>query len=108
VRERIVDRARGLALCGQGAQRFFQPASQIVEQRPGAGLANRASQLGRLATGIFFNAVQSADASDGFGGDGRGVNRMDVVKLASGVGPARYFIDVAAVEMMKSCVGIGL
>jgi hypothetical protein len=72
-------------------------------------LANRASQLGRLATGIFFNAVQSADASDGFGGDGRGVDRMNVMELTPGVGPARYFINVtAAVEMMKSCVGIGL
>jgi hypothetical protein len=72
-------------------------------------LANRASQLGRLATNIFFDAVQSADASDGFGGNGRGVDRMDVVKLAPGVGPARNFINVAAaIEMMKSSVGIGL
>jgi hypothetical protein len=72
-------------------------------------LANRASQLGRLATDIFFDAVQSADASNGFGGDGRGVDRMNVVKLAPGVGPARNFIDVAsAIELMKSCVGIGL
>jgi hypothetical protein len=69
-------------------------------------LANRASQLGGLATNIFFNAVQSAD---GFGGDGRGVDRMNVMELTLGVGPARYFMDVAAaVEMMKSCVGIGL
>jgi hypothetical protein len=34
---------------------------------------------------------------------------VDVVKLAPGVGPARNFINVAAaVEMMKSCVGIDL
>jgi hypothetical protein len=44
-----------------------------------------------------------------FGGNGRGVDRMDVVKLAPGVGPARNFINVAAaIEMMKSSVGIGL
>ena len=34
---------------------------------------------------------------------------MDVVKLAPGVSPARYFVDGAAVvERMKTCVGIGL
>jgi hypothetical protein len=72
-------------------------------------LANRASQLSRLATNIFFDAVQSADASDGFGGNGRGVDRMDVVKLAPGVGPTSNFINVAAAtEIMESSVGIGL
>ena len=45
-------------------------------------------QLGRLATGIFFNAVQSADASDGFGGNGRGVDRNGCRETCAGSGPS--------------------
>src|ERR1700739_3177985 len=85
------------------------PASQIVEQRPGAGLTGGTAYFGGLAANLFFDAVESADAGDGLGGDGRSVHRVDVMKLAPGMGPAGDFIDAAAtVEVMKSSVGIGL
>jgi hypothetical protein len=77
--------------------------------RLGAGLANCAAQLGRLATHLFFDAVQSADASYGFCSDGRCVDHVDIVKLASAMSPTSDFVDRSiAIEMMKSRVGIGL
>ena len=109
VRERIADRARSLAFRGELPQGFFHPTSYVVEQRLGARLTNFASYLGRLAANIFFDAVQSADASDGFGGNGRCMDYVNVVELAPGMSPTGDLVNVAAVvEMMKSRVGIGL
>src|ERR1035438_3666385 len=46
---------------------------------------------------------------DGFGGDRRGVDHVNVVKLTPGMGPARHFINSAVfIEMMKAGVGVGL
>ena len=81
-REGVADGARSFALGGQGAEHLFQPASEIVEQGLGPCLSNTATQIGGLAANFFFDAIQSADAVESFGCDGRSMNCVDVVKLA--------------------------
>src|ERR1019366_5996841 len=82
---------------------------QLFNKRLGAGLTNLTSQLGRFAADLFLDCVKRADPCERLGGDGRCVHCMDVVELASGVGPAGNFIDGAvAVEMMKAGIRIGL
>lgn len=110
VRERITNRTRSLAPGRQRAKRLFHPASQLVEQRLGPCLTNRTTKFCGLAANFFFDAVQRADATDGFGGDRRSMDYVDVVKLAPGVCPTGDFIinGAALVEMMKSGVGICL
>ncbi len=41
-------------------------------------------------------------------GCARGMHDMDLVKLAPGVSPTRRFVDLIAVKMMKSRIGIRL
>jgi len=67
------------------------------------------SALRRPCREPLLRCLESSDAGNGFGGDGRSMHRVDIMKLAPGMSPAGDFIDVAAtVEVMKSSVGIGL
>jgi hypothetical protein len=61
-----------------------------LTSRLGACLANGAAHTAGLAANLFFDAVQGADASDGFGGDGRGVDRVEVATLVPGLNRCKH------------------
>jgi hypothetical protein len=74
-----------------------------------AHLANRTARRRRFAANFFFDAIQSADAGEGFSGGGRRLKYMNIVELAPRMSPAGYLVDnTAIVKMMKASVGVRL
>src|SRR5579859_1313860 len=87
----------------------FPSRSAGCQRAARSGLTNIAAKIGRLAADLFFDAVECADAVDGFGGDRRRMNRVDVVELTAGMCPACDFVyGTAFVEVMEACIGIRL
>src|SRR5580765_6189000 len=84
------------------------PCAEAVEQRSCPALADRSANLGRAATYLFFDGVECGDPAEFFGGCRRRVQRMDVMKLAPCMRPARCFVDVLAIEVMEAGISIGL
>jgi hypothetical protein len=86
-----------------------QPLSQRVEQRLGLLLADFAALVRRLATDLFFDAVQFADPLQRFPRHRGSVRLLQIVRLAPHVRPACGLLDAAVfVELIGSCIGIGL
>src|SRR5207302_9127949 len=74
----------------------------------GPGLADAQTKICWLAAYLLFDRIQGADPREGLRCCRGSMNDMDVVKLAPCMCPARGFVDVFAVEMMKTGVGVGL
>jgi hypothetical protein len=69
---------------------------EVIEQRPGSCLPYFSSLFNSLTADLSFDSVQRADAIESFGCERRRMNFVDVVELASGMGHARCFMDVAS------------
>lgn len=82
---------------------------KFIEQRSSACLPDLGSYCSWLAAYFAFDVVECADTLDGFSSDGRPVDYLDVLELASNMSPASGFYDPAAfVEMMKARIAIRL
>ena len=107
--EGVADRRRGLALGRQPSDGVLHPLVQLVDQRLGTGLTNLAPKLGRLAADLILDRIERGDLSQGFRRGRRGMERMDLVKLAPCVSPAGHFVNAPRpIKMVEPCVGVGL
>jgi hypothetical protein len=78
-RERIADRNRHIALGGEVLKRPIEPAPQVFDDRPGAGLSNCEPDFRPRAAHLLFDGIEFADAANGFGCGGRIGSGKDVV-----------------------------
>jgi hypothetical protein len=108
-RECIADGRGHLGLAGQGRELLFHPGAQIVDQWPRSCASDLLALVGRSATDLALDGIQSADAFDGFSSNRRSERYMEIVELAPYMGPARSFLDAAiSIEMMEAGVAIRL
>src|SRR5271163_4302172 len=109
VRERVSHGCCRLALGRERTKHALHPAAQLLQQWPRARLAFSAANFRRLSTDLCLDSIERSDASECLGGGGRSMHHVDVVELAPAVSPTGHLVDSAiAIEMMKSCVRIGL
>lgn len=109
VRERISHGSCRLALGRKKTKRALHPVAKLLQQWPRASLSFSAANFRRLATNPFLDSIERSDASECLSGRRRRMHHMDVVELTPAMSPTGYLVDsTIAIEMMESCVGIGL
>ncbi len=107
--ERIAYRRRALALSRQPPDGVLHPLVQLVDQWLGTRLTNLASKLGKLAANLFLNGIERSDPGQSFACCGRGMDGVDLIQLAAGMGPAGHLIDaLIAIEMVEACIRVSL
>ena len=108
-REGVADRRRGVGLGGELRECRFEPGLHAVEQRSCPGLTDGLPDLRRASPDLGFDGIERGDALDRLGCDGRSVRDVDLVELASCMGPARDFDDgPRLIELLEASVSIGL
>jgi hypothetical protein len=85
----------------------MQPGFQIVEDRPGLGLAEPDRRIGPSATDLFLDSVKPGDA---FGpGDNQSLGLEDFRELAPSMRQTRYLEDAAgSVEFVETGIAVSM
>jgi hypothetical protein len=91
--EGVLQRLRQIVLARQASALGLHPDPQIGEERHGALGADGMATLGWQAVDVALDVVERADAAQPLERDRRLRLLIDVVELASGMGPARGMDD---------------
>ncbi|MNV58527.1 hypothetical protein D3C71_1509070 [compost metagenome] len=111
-RERIANRLGQFRLPGDLAQHAREPSTQVIQQRPGAGLSHLASHVGRLTPDLGFDRVQRRNALQRLLGNRARHEALALMQIPEGaarVSPASRFDDApTCVDLAVPAIGIGL
>ena len=87
-RERIADGLGQPAAVRNAAKLDFEPGLHRLDERPCVRLARSPACFGRLAADAFLDGIELGDPAQGLGGDRRAGGLVELIELASDVGPA--------------------
>ena len=109
--QRVADRLGQRGTTGDATERFRQPCLHRLDEWSTALLAHASALLGGLATDLVLDLVERGNLAQGFLGERRLSGGIDVIELASRMGPTESkFGDIARVcdQAAKSGVAIDL